>query len=88
MLVAALATACGSSDTQTASTQPAASASASKLAPIHGKYSPTIDPANFVTTIDTRYFPLLPGTGFHYRGVAENGKTPQTDDMVVTDKTK
>jgi hypothetical protein len=61
MLVAALATACGSSDTQTASTQPAASASASKLAPIHGKYSPTIDPANFVTTIDTRYFPLLPG---------------------------
>jgi hypothetical protein len=88
MLVAALTTACGSSGTQTASTQPAASGSASELAPIHGKYSPTIDPANFVATIDNRYFPLLPGTGFHYRGVAENGKTPQTDDMVVTDKTK
>jgi hypothetical protein len=87
-LVAALATACGSSDTQTASTPPAASASASELAPIHGTYSPTIDPANFVATIDNRYFPLLSGTGFHYRGVAENGKTPQTDDMVVIDKTK
>ena len=38
-------------------------------------YSPTIDPANFVTTIDNRYFPLMPGTGFHYKGVAENGTT-------------
>src|SRR5207247_2713181 len=35
-----------------------------------------------------KYFPLKPGTGFHYKGVAENGKTPQTDDMVVTNQTK
>ncbi len=62
--------------------------SASDLAPIHGTYAPNIDPSNFVATIDNRYFPLEPGTGFHYRGVAENGKTPQTDDMVVTHKTK
>jgi hypothetical protein len=41
-----------------------------------------------VTKIDNRWFPLLPGTGFHYRGVAENGTTPQTDDMVVTHQMK
>lgn len=87
-LVAALATACGSSSTQVTSAQSGSTPSASDLAPIHGRYSPTIDPANFVATIDNRYFPLLPGTGFHYRGVAENGKTPQTDDMVVTHETK
>jgi hypothetical protein len=88
MLVAALTTACGSSSMQIASTERAPAPSASDLAPIHGRYTPTIDPADFVATIDNRYFPLLPGTGFHYKGVAENGKTPQTDDMVVTHKTK
>ena len=31
---------------------------------------------------------FAPGTGFFYRGVAENGKTPQTDYMVVTHQTK
>ena len=59
---------------------------ASDLAPIHGRYSPKIDPGDFVARIDNRYF-LKPGTGFHYRGVAENGKTRQ-DDMVVTHRTK
>jgi hypothetical protein len=52
---------------------------------LHGSYSPKIDPANFVATIDNRYFPLKPGTTFHYKGF--KGKTPQTDDMVVTDQT-
>ena len=63
--------------------------SAPRLAPIQGRtYAPAIDPADFVDTIDNRYFPLRPGTGFHYRGVAEDGRTPQTDDMVVTRQTK
>jgi hypothetical protein len=53
---------------------------------LHGKYSPVIDPATFVATIDNRYFPLKPGTGFHYQGVS--GTTPQTDDMVVTHRIK
>jgi hypothetical protein len=53
---------------------------------LHGAYSPTIDPAHFVTKIDNRYFPLIPGTAFHYRGYS--GTTPQTDDMVVTRQTK
>jgi len=51
-----------------------------------GPYSPSIDPANFVRTVDNRYFPLEPGTRFHY--VGQKGKTRQTDDMVVTHRTK
>jgi hypothetical protein len=53
---------------------------------LHAAYSPSIEPANFVAGIDNRYFPLKPGTGFHYKGV--RGATPQTDDMVVTRQTK
>jgi len=53
---------------------------------LHSRYSPTIDPANFVSRIDNRYFPLVPGTAFHYRGYS--GDTAQTDDMVVTYATK
>lgn len=30
------------------------------------KYDPKIDPANFKTRVDHRYFPLVPGTRFHY----------------------
>ena len=55
------------------------------LAPIHGHYAPSIDPGNFVSTVDNPYFPLKPGTGFHFRGV--RGVTPQTDDEVVTSRT-
>jgi hypothetical protein len=66
----------------------AGSTSAPELAPVHGNYSPVIKPANFVSRIDNRYFPLKPGTGFHYKGVAEDGKTPQRDDMVVTHRKK
>src|SRR6478672_9083753 len=37
--------------------------SASVLAPLHGSYTPSIDPTNFVRTIDNRYWPLTPGAG-------------------------
>ncbi len=74
-----------SSSTTTAPTSPAP-ASPSKLAPLHGPYNPKIDPANFVTTIDNKYLPFKPGTGFHYRGV--KGSSAQRDDEVVTHKTK
>jgi hypothetical protein len=53
---------------------------------IHGSYAPSIDHANFVATVDNRYFPLRPGTGFHYRGVKDG--VAQTDDMVVTRRVK
>jgi hypothetical protein len=75
---------CGSSTATESSTT--AGLPASSLAPVQGQYAPKIDPANFVTTIDNRYWPLTPGTAFHYRGV--RGSTPQTDDEVVTHQTK
>jgi hypothetical protein len=86
VLLAVVVSACGgSSDGESTSEAPS---SASSLAPTQGTYSPKIDPANFVKTIDNRYFPLIPGTGFHYAGVAENGHTKQFDDMTVTNRTK
>jgi len=90
-LVAALAAGCGSSSKssqstyQTTTTTSAKPGSATALAPIHGHYAPSIDPGNFVSTVDNPYFPLKPGTGFHFRGV--RGATPQTDDEVVTSRT-
>jgi hypothetical protein len=57
-----------------------------QLAPIHGRYAPKIDAANFVATIDNRYLPYKPGTAFHFEGV--RGTTPQTDDEVVLHRTK
>jgi hypothetical protein len=86
VLVAVIAGGCGSSGSGSSITTTAATSSASTLAPINGKYSPKIDPANFVTTIDNRYWPLKPGTTFHYKGV--RGTTPQTDDETVTHQTK
>src|SRR2546422_744466 len=62
--------------------------SAVDLAPAKGPYAPKIDPAGFGGPIDNRYFPLKPGRSFHYVGVAEDGKTPQVDDMTVTSATK
>jgi len=53
---------------------------------IKGAYTTSIDPANFVSTIDNPYFPLVPGTAFHYQGTKDG--TKQTDDMVVTGQTK
>lgn len=53
---------------------------------LHGPYHPSIHPANFVARIDNRYFPLKPGTGFHYAGL--KGKAMQRDNMVVTHRTK
>src|SRR3954454_17548043 len=83
---------CGSSGdesaTDAAATKGVPTRSASQLAPVQGAYHPAIDPASFVGQIDNRYFPLEPGTAFHYKGVAEDGKTPQSDDMFVTTQTK
>jgi hypothetical protein len=53
---------------------------------LHGPYNPSINPADFVATIDNRYFRLTPGTTFHFRGYSDT--TPQTDDVVVTHQTK
>jgi hypothetical protein len=83
VLAAALVTACGSSggSSSSESSEPAKPSWA-----LHGSYSPSIDPADFVTTIDNRWFPLVPGTAFHYEGTKEGSR--QVDDMVVTHDTK
>jgi hypothetical protein len=83
-----LAAGCGGGSPVTApsSTPATTTASAAALAPVHGRYVPRIDPSDFVSTIDSRYFPLRPGTGYHFTGV--RGSAPQTDDMVVTHATK
>jgi hypothetical protein len=44
-----------------------------------------VDPNNFVATIDNQYFPLTPGTVFHYEGLTEG--QPTTDDVNVTHDT-
>jgi hypothetical protein len=77
VLLAVLASGCGSSRR---------SSPPSSLAPVHGSYSPTLDPANFVATVDNRWWPLEPRTAFHYRGM--RGTTPQTDDELVTRRTE
>jgi hypothetical protein len=53
---------------------------------LHGAYAPKLDPADFVATIDNRWFPLVPGTTFHYTGVKDGAR--QTDDMAVTHQTR
>ena len=45
-----------------------------------------IDPANFTTTIDNRFFPLLPGTTFTYEGTEDGEKLLETFE--VTTETK
>lgn len=95
-VVAAAIAGCGSSGGN-ATTTSASSASrttapgaggksAATLAPIHGAYSPRIEPADFVRTIDNPFWPLRPGTGWLMKGV--RGRTPQTDYQVVTNRTK
>jgi hypothetical protein len=83
LVLAALAAGCGSNASGTSST--AQGPSASSLAPIKKPYSPAIDPANFVDTVDNPLWPLEPGTAFHYQGV--RGTVPQTDDELVTSRT-
>jgi hypothetical protein len=84
-LIAAVAGGCGSSGESSSASTKSASASP---APTEGNYSPSIDPANFGGPVDNRYFPLKPGTSLRYTGVAENGKTPQTDVALVTREKK
>jgi hypothetical protein len=49
-------------------------------------YSPSIDPADFTTRIDNKYFPLKPGTTFVYEGRFQ-GAT-ERDEMAVTHDTR
>jgi hypothetical protein len=87
--VALLASGCGSSSGGTSASGSSASpaaGSAPSLAPIEKPYKPKFDQANFVGTIDNKYWPLKPGTTFHYKGV--KGTQHQIDNETVTQQTK
>ncbi|HJW71001.1 MAG TPA: hypothetical protein VJ829_16750 [Candidatus Binatia bacterium] len=49
-------------------------------------YQPTINPANFVATIDNPFFPLVPGTTFVYEGQTPDGL--EHDEFAVTHTTR
>jgi len=51
-----------------------------------GPYNPVIDPANFTTTIDNPFNPLVPGTTFVYEGTTAEGL--DHDEIVVTSNTR
>jgi len=46
-------------------------------------YNPTIDPANFVGAVSNPYFPLVPGTTFHYASQQEEIAVTVTHDTKV-----
>ena len=48
-------------------------------------YAPHINPAEFTTKVDNKYFPLKPGTTFFYQG---NKQGSTRDEMAVTHSTK
>jgi hypothetical protein len=49
-------------------------------------YAPEIDPANFVSRIDNRYWPLQPGTTFVYEGTSDGES--EHNEVAVTTETK
>ena len=57
-----------------------------ELPPVDGPYDWTIDPANFVSTVDNPYFPLTPGTTLIYEG--RSGDEREVVTIEVTDRTK
>lgn len=46
-------------------------------------YNPTIDPADFVPAVSNPYFPLVPGTTFHYTSQQEQIAVTVTHDTKV-----
>jgi hypothetical protein len=86
---AALLSACSSSPAPSPTARTGSSTGPAPSTPVPSMasgYSPAIDPANFVTTIDNPYFPLVPGTTFVYEGVRDGQN--QRDEVVVTHETK
>lgn len=55
--------------------------------PPQGSEPVKLDPADFTTKIDNRYFPMAPGARWVYRETGENGR-PQRDTVTVLHRTK
>ena len=66
----------------------AAGAAPHNPAPVTTPCNPVIDPADFGGPIDNPYLPLKPGTVFRYRGVGDDGKTPELNIVRVTHRKK
>jgi hypothetical protein len=79
-VLAALATACGSGSSTSRTTTAAAPAGQPAAA------AQRIDPKDFVRRVDNPWFPLRPGTTYHWRGT-QNGKST-TDVFSVTGTAK
>ena len=83
-------TACGGDDSAGSVTS-AESADASEDAPAvidpgdGGNYSVDIDPAQFSSVVDNPFFPMLPGTSWHYEETTSDGEL-QTDTVEVLDE--
>jgi hypothetical protein len=84
-LTAVVGAACTSSGSPTPA-RSSGSQPSSPVAQVAGDYRPAIDPANFSTSIDNSYYPLVPGTTYVYEGVRDH--VSQRDVVTVTSKTK
>jgi hypothetical protein len=95
LVVSALVVACGpSSAAPRGAAQPPSvvSSPTSGEAPraprtIEPTYAPIIDPADFSTTIDNPWFPLVPGTRFVYAGTTADGHERNVVDVTGDTKT-
>src|SRR5215210_5048217 len=56
-------------------------------APTQETYSPTINPADFLTTVDNPYMPLRPGATYIYEGVTEQGSVHNEIQILSETKT-
>jgi hypothetical protein len=85
MLLAVLLAACGGG-AQEASDPPASAAPAATTLP-KGSQPVKLDPAQFTTQIDNRWWPMKPGSRWVYRETDANGET-QRVEVTVTDQTR
>jgi hypothetical protein len=87
-LLAAATAACSQerSTTQESAARPAARA-AQPFKPPQGSEPVTLDPAQFTTRIDNRWWPMTPGSRWVYRETDGQGTT-QRVEVTVTDRTR
>lgn len=71
----------------TGSTPAASTAPAVPPRTISPTYTPSINPADFSSTIDNPYFPLVPGTRFVYEGTTPDGHERNITDVTRDTKT-
>ncbi|MCB0939199.1 MAG: hypothetical protein KDB72_03055 [Mycobacterium sp.] len=90
LAVAAVLTACSSSTTPSSTTQSSTSAAAPgtrAALSITDPYAPKIDPADFSTTIDNPYMPMVPGTRMIYEADTPDGKQRTVTEVTRDTKT-